>query len=253
MTGSSGSFDGSTNATTGIAVSVILPAHNEAALLESVVTDMVIGLRRWGRPFEICIMENGSSDATAIIGEGLSTASPEVELRTQPVADYGMAVRRGLLDARGDIAVLFDVDYYDLPFLEAAVSRLEDCAEGTCPVIVLGSKRAPGAHDERPLRRRAVTAGFNLILHRGFGLEVTDTHGMKALDLRRVRPIIAQCELNADLFDTELVIRAGRAGLPVAELPVTVREQRPPRSSLFKRAIRTVGGLRRLRTALRDP
>lgn len=233
-----------------ITVSVILPAHNEAALLESVVTDIVAGLRSWGRSFEIRIMENGSSDETASIAESLSRTNREVRPRTMPDANYGRAVRQGLLDARGAIVVLFDVDYYDLPFLTAAVSLLETTQDGERPAIVLGSKRAPGAHDERPWQRRVITSAFNVILHRGFGLEVTDTHGIKALDLQRLLPIIAKCELDADLFDTELIIRAGRARLPVTELAVTVREQRPPRSSILRRGMRTVGGLRRLRIAL---
>lgn len=238
-----------TDDVTQIVVSVILPAHNEAALLDSVVTDIVTGLRKWDRPFEICIMENGSSDDTVAIAESLSRTNVEVRPHSMPDANYGKAVRQGLLGSRGTIVVLFDVDYYDLPFLTAAVSLLET-GDGDRPAIVLGSKRAPGAHDERPWQRRAITAAFNVILHRGFGLEVSDTHGIKALDRERLLPIVAKCELDADLFDTELIIRAGRARLPVAELPVTVREQRPPRSSVIRRGMRTVGGLRRLRTAL---
>jgi glycosyltransferase involved in cell wall biosynthesis len=233
-----------------IGVSVVLPAHNEAELLEVVVTDIVSGLRAWGRPFELRVMENGSSDATAQIAETLGRTNPEVQLHSLGTANYGKAVRRGLLEATGDITVLFDVDYYDLSFLEAAVALLEAAGDER-PAIVLGSKRAPGAHDERPWQRRAITTAFNVILHRGFGLDVTDTHGIKAMSRERLVPIIRQCELDADLFDTELVIRAGRAGLPIVELPVTVREQRPPRSSVLRRGIRTVGVLRNLRNALR--
>ncbi|MDQ6696788.1 MAG: glycosyltransferase [Actinomycetota bacterium] len=234
------------------AVAVILPAHNEAALLEPVVEDIVRGLREWGNPFEVWVMENGSADATADIAESLSRTLPEVRAHSSPAANYGLAVRQGILESDADVAVLFDVDYYDLPFLMAAVALME-APEGDHAAIVLGSKRAPGASDERPWQRRTITAAFNLVLHRGFGLAVTDTHGMKALDRRQLLPIIRQCELNADLFDTELVIRAGRAGLPITEMPVTVREQRPPRSSILVRGMKTVGGLRRLRRALRRP
>jgi glycosyltransferase involved in cell wall biosynthesis len=113
-----------------VAVSVILPAHNEAELLEAVVSDIVEGLREWGRPFEIRVMENGSSDATARIADDLSrTSCPEVRPHTSPDANYGKAVRQGLVEARGDIAVLFDVDYYDLPFLIEAVALLETAGD----------------------------------------------------------------------------------------------------------------------------
>ena len=198
-------------------------------------------------------MENGSSDATADIAEKLSRISPEVRPHTLPDAELrqGGPPRHPRSQRRHRGAVRRRL-------LRPAVP---EGRRGCCwsrprthqPAIVLGSKRAPGAHDERPFQRRAITAAFNFILHRGFGLDVTDTHGIKALDRQRLLPIIQRCELDADLFDTELVIRAGRAGLLIAELPVTVREQRPPRSSIVRRGLRTVAGLRRLRAALRRP
>jgi hypothetical protein len=47
---------------------------------------------------------------------------------------------------------------------------------------------------------------------------------------------IKACRFTRDIFDTELVIRGERAGFRLLELPVTVAEQRPPRSSIFARA-----------------
>ena len=60
-----------------------------------------------------------------------------------------------------------------------------------------------------------------------------------------------QC--GADLFDTELIIRAERAGFAVAEVPVVVRELRPSRTSILRRVPRTIGGLVRLRRVLGPP
>jgi hypothetical protein len=53
-----------------------------------------------------------------------------------------------------------------------------------------------------------------------------------------------------DLFDTELVLRAEREGFQIAELPVTVEEQRDARSSFLKRVPRTLLGLLRIRIAM---
>ena len=47
---------------------------------------------------------------------------------------------------------------------------------------------------------------------------------------------VRACRFTRDIFDTELVIRGERAGFRLLELPVTVAEQRPPRSSIFGRA-----------------
>jgi hypothetical protein len=53
-----------------------------------------------------------------------------------------------------------------------------------------------------------------------------------------------------DLFDTELVIRAERAGHRIVEIPVTVEELRTARTSFVRRIPRTFSGLLRVRRAL---
>ena len=73
---------------------------------------------------------------------------------------------------------------------------------------------------------------------------------MKALDRERIAPLARRCRNGRDLFDTELVLRADGAGLPVVELPVTVVERRPSRTSIAGRAVRTIVGLVRLRLQL---
>ncbi len=167
---------------------------------------------------------------------------------TLPDADYGAALRAGLLGARGDVIVNFDVDYYDLDFLAQAVACVR---EPDGPAIVVASKRVPGARDERPLPRRLVTRGFGMLLHTGFGLGVSDTHGMKAMRRVDVEPLARECRFGVDLFDTELILRAERAGLAVGELPAHVEERRPARTSIWRRVPRTVWGLVRLRVAIR--
>jgi hypothetical protein len=73
---------------------------------------------------------------------------------------------------------------------------------------------------------------------------------MKVLKRAPLEPVVRATRYGADLFDTELILRAERAGLTVAELPVTVQETRPPRSSIVRRIPRSLAGLLRLRIAL---
>jgi glycosyltransferase involved in cell wall biosynthesis len=224
-----------------------MPAHNEASLLDASLTAIVDGLRSRGLEFEVIVVENGSTDATTALALEAAARAPEIVVTSLPLADYGEALRAGILRARGDLVVMFDVDYYDLEFYDRAVARID--APGS-PAIVVGSKRAPGTRDERPWPRRMVTAGFTTILRIGFGLSVSDTHGMKLMRRDAIEPFARACRSGADLFDTELVLRVDRAGLGVAELPVTVRELRPSRTPILRRALRTVVGLVRLRIIL---
>jgi len=224
-----------------------MPAFNESELLEGSVADVVDGGRAVGASFEVIVVENGSRDGTAAIADHLAATIPEVVVLHLADADYGAALRAGLLAARGDIVVNFDVDYYDLGFVVDAGARL---AAGDRPAIVVGSKRAVGARDERTALRRLVTGVFTGILRYGFGLRVSDTHGMKAMRREAVEPLARSCHFGTDLFDTELILRAERAGLLTVELPVVVVERRPSRSPISRRVPRTVWGLLRLRVLL---
>lgn len=225
-----------------------MPAHNETEMLESSVREVTTGVRSAGRPFELLVVENGSTDTTLTIARQLAHELTEVTVESLPRADYGAALRTGVLAARGTVVVTFDVDYYDLGFLAEALAQVERDV-GPADVVV-ASKRAAGARDRRPWLRRVVTAAFSGLLRIGFGLRVSDTHGMKVLRRVAVDPLARRCRFGADLFDTELVLRAERAGLVAVELPVAVEELRPPRTPIWRRVPRTLVGLIRLRIAL---
>jgi glycosyltransferase involved in cell wall biosynthesis len=229
-------------------LSVVMPAHNEAAYLESAVREVDEGLRARGHDLEVLVVENGSTDDTLAVARRLADALADVRVLSRPVADYGAALREGMLAARGELLVTFDVDYYDLTFVDSALELLTGTAP--TPAIVVGSKRAPGARDERPWLRRLVTTVFSTLLRLVFSLSVSDTHGMKAMRRAPVAPILEQCRFRTDLFDTELVIRTERAGLEVAELPVTAQERRPSRTPIWRRVPRTLVGMIVLRGAL---
>ncbi len=228
-------------------ISVVVPAFNEAQILAASVGSIVDGLRDRELEFEVIVVENGSTDATLHLANELAAKTPEVRVEHRPVADYGRALRTGLLEAHGDAVVNFDADFFDLEFLDRALGRVL-ALDG--PAIVVGSKRAEGADDARNRFRKLATAVFAMILRVGFGLGVSDTHGMKALNRSAVKPLARECRSGQDLFDTELILRVERAGMHVEEIPVSVRELRPARSSFVKRVPRTLVGLCKLRWAL---
>ena len=229
-------------------LSVVMPAHNEASYLEAAVRDVHGGLRARGHDVEVVVVENGSTDETLAMARRLADTTTGVRVSSRSVADYGAALRDGMLAARGELIVTFDVDYYDLAFVDDALRLVTGAAPA--PAIVVGSKRAPGARDQRPWPRRLVTTVFSTLLHLVFSLSVSDTHGMKAMRHANVAPIAERCRFRTDLFDTELVIRSERAGLMVTELPVTAEERRPSRTPIWRRVPRTVLGMVVLRVAL---
>ena len=228
-------------------LTVVMPAYNEAEILETSVKSVVEGLRARGNCFEVVVVENGSTDGTADIADSLATSFPEVRAEHRVDADYGRALRAGLLSAHGDAVVNFDTDFFDLDFLDAAVTRVR---EPDGPAIIVGSKRGEGATDSRAPVRKLATWAFSTLLRVAFGLHVSDTHGIKAMRRAAVEPFARACKSGQDLFDTELILRVERAGLRTAEIPVGVEELRPARTSIARRVPRTLLGLVKLRIAL---
>jgi glycosyltransferase involved in cell wall biosynthesis len=230
-------------------ISIVIPAHNEADLLAETVAAVHTALTARGEPFEIIVVENGSTDETWAVAQAIAKSTPSVKIERLGTPDYGRALRAGFFAAVGDVVVNFDADFYDFEFLDKAVARVR---EPNGPVVVVGTKRGEGATDTRALPRRIVTGVFSTILKTGFGLKVSDTHGIKAMRRAPLLPVAERCQLGTDLFDTELILRAERAGLPTGEIPVVVNELRPSRSSIARRIPRTIAGLVKLRRALRS-
>lgn len=228
-------------------LSVVVPAHNEEAYLEAAVARIARGLRGSEWPFEVLVCENGSSDRTPAVAEALAGKTSEVTAHRSPTADYGRALRTGFEAARGAFVANFDVDLVDLAFLDAAMQLM---AEEPDVAVVVGTKRGAGAEDRRAVGRRLVTGAFSAVMRYGFGLRASDTHGIKVLRREPLAPLVDACVSSAEIFDTELVLRAERAGLRVAEIPVRVVEQRPARTGIGTRIPRTLVGLARLRLAL---
>ena len=223
--------------------SIVIPVFNEAGFLPTAIPVLTSQLEDLDVPWTVMIVENGSTDDTASVARQLAGELP-VEVVSLPQPDYGAAMRRGFELAKGDWVVNFDIDYFSAEFLRQ-VMALKDID------LVIGSKRDPGSEDRRPLIRRLATMIFNLLLTTVLGSGVSDTHGMKAFRSTLVDDILPAVGSTEDLFDTELVVRAERAGYRIAEVPVVVEEIRSAKSSLLKRVPRTVAGLWRIRKALR--
>lgn len=225
-------------------LSVVIPVHNEEAILVETVAKILDGLRDMPLDrFEIILCENGSSDATSVIAEALVEQHEEVKVLSLETADYGAAMRMGFLAAGGEIIVNFDADYYDLGFLSVAL--------GTDADIVVAAKGILGSHDTRVMLRRVASRTFGWFVRRMVKVKVAETHGMKLVHKRSVIHLIHQVRSTKDLFDTELLVRAERDDLTIKELPITTEELRHSRSGILRRIPRTVWGLVKIRSLLR--
>ncbi len=225
-------------------MSVVVPVHNEAGYLAEALPRLFAELASVPAAVDVILVENGSTDGTAAAAEGFRAEYPALRVMELPEPDYGAAMRAGFLAATGEWRVNFDIDYFSGPFLADVLAKAENAD------VVLASKRAPGADDQRSRLRRLATRVFNLILRIVFGSKVTDTHGMKAVRAEVVERLVPLVASTKDMFDTELVLRAERAGYRIVEIPAAVVELRDTDQGLLRRVPRTLAGIARLRWRL---
>ncbi len=228
-------------------ISIVIPVYDEEAILRAAVIDLIDRLEPAPWSYELILAENGSSDGTAEIASELSKRFPQLECRHTAEPNYGKALRDGILHARGRIVICDEIDLCDTDFYARALRLLED----TSIDFVVGSKVMAGSKDERPLYRRLGTRVISGLLRIMLGFRGTDTHGLKAFRRERVEPIALACLVDRDLFASELVIRAQRAGLAVREIPVRVLEKRPPSLGLVRRVPNVLRNLAKLFIAIR--
>ena len=235
-------------------VSIVIPVYNEEGILREAVTELLDGLdtvrtalHAPDLQFEIIIAENGSSDRTVELAEHLANERSEVRMFSLGEPNYGKALRRGILEARGTWVICEEIDLCDLDFHRRALEHLRhhDCD------MVIGSKAMKGASDQRPLLRRAATRVINGMLRVALDFRGTDTHGLKAFDRRALSPVVEACVIDRDLFASELVIRASRAGLRVLEIPIRLHEKRPPAINLARRVPHVLRGMAKLTYVIR--
>ncbi len=222
-------------------VSIVIPVHNEQALLLSAIERLRAGLRELGLDYELVLAENGSTDETLRLAEELARGEPRIRTLHLDAPNYGGALRSGIMLARGEVVICDEIDLCDVDFYRRALALVQGGAD-----FVVGSKRHPDSIDRRPLWRRAGTLVMSTLLRTLLGFRGTDTHGLKAFARQRVLPVVASCVVEHDLFASELVIRAARAGLDVREIPLDLREVRPPSIHLLRRVPRVLKNLARL-------
>jgi glycosyltransferase involved in cell wall biosynthesis len=229
-------------------ISIVIPVYNEEAILEAAVKDLVDRLREVGFSYELILAENGSRDRTVALAEELSARFPQVRSFSLGEPNYGKALRRGILEARGETVICDEIDLCDTDFYTRALEILN----GGRADFVVGSKLLDASSDERPAMRHLATIVINGILRVTLGFKGTDTHGLKAFKRALVAPVAERCIVDKDLFASELVIRAERTQtVRVTEIPVRVLEKRQPSIHLFRRVPNVLKGVARLVVAIR--
>jgi len=230
------------------AVSIVIPIYNEEGILRGSVLELREKLRPFGFSYELLLCENGSRDRTVEIGKELESEYPGVvRLLSVGEPNYGLAMKTGILAARGKIVICDEIDLCDTQFYARALALLER----TDTDFVVGSKAMVGSNDQRPMFRRLGTQVYNGLLRAVCHYRGTDTHGLKAFKREVMVETAKRCMLDRDVFASEFVIRAHREKKQVVEIPFAVHEKRPPSINLLKRVPHVLKSVARLAVSVR--
>jgi glycosyltransferase involved in cell wall biosynthesis len=202
------------------ALTVIFPCYNEAGRLPATLEAYLAHLSSAPGEVEVLVVDDGSTDATAVVAEAAAGGDPRVRvIRTGPNRGKGFAVRAGMLAADGDRVVFTDADGSYGP---GEVDRVARALAGA-PVAI--GMREAGA-GTGGLTRRVASRVFNRAMRVLLGLPFRDTQcGLKGFRRDAARAVFGRARLDGFAFDAEALVLARRLRLAVAEVPVRAQER----------------------------
>jgi glycosyltransferase involved in cell wall biosynthesis len=225
-------------------LSIIIPAHNEENRLPSTLEQVFAFLSTQPYAAEVLIVENGSNDHTLEIAQSFARQKGNLHVLQETQPGKGNAVRRGMLDARGEYRFICDADL-SMPIEELAKfipSALTDFD------IAIGSREAPGAvrYNEPPYRHLG-GRGINFIIQMFILPGLNDTQcGFKCFRAETAKALFSLQRIMGWSFDIEILYLARRKHLRVKEIPIHWYYRSDSKVSAIRDAIRMIGDIFRI-------
>lgn len=194
-------------------ISVVIPCLNEEATVGNCVREAVVQLKITDLPFEVIVVDNGSSDRSANVAAHEGALIVQCHSR-----GYGKAIDAGIRHARYQAVVIADADgSYRFDMIERLVAPiLEERAD-----FVLGS-RLNGEMEEgsMPMLHRYVgTPVLSCLIRILFGIPVTDSNsGMRSFARGRYEEMGLSC--TGMEICSEMLIAVAKKGLRYEEVPI---------------------------------
>ena len=211
-------------------LSVVIPAHNEALVIEPTLRGLITALDGEVDDYELVVVDDNSTDGTADVARAVSERVRVVT--NEPPHGFGFAVRKGLEHFDGDAVVLVMADGSDDPrdvvlyyrVLEAGY----DCA--------FGSRFMPGAvvrdYPEFKLRiNRIVNQGIRLLFRHGYNDTTNAFKAYRREVIATIQPLLS----NHFNLTVEMPLKAIVRGHSFAVIPISWRNRTSGQSKLAMR------------------
>ncbi|MBI2662483.1 glycosyltransferase family 2 protein [Candidatus Woesearchaeota archaeon] len=203
---------------------ISIPAYNEEATIGQVIQDIKNTLKLTDYNYKILVLNDGSTDNTAEISKknGAIVISNK---RNLGLAETFKREMQEFLTLKADIIVHTDADgQYPSHYIPELIKKIEEGND-----LVLGSRFGKGKYEGSILKKLG-NITFAKVFSNLLKTNITDT----TTGFRAFTKEVAQLPLiNNFTYTQEQLIRAGKAKMHIAEIPITTQETPRP-SRLFK-------------------
>jgi glycosyltransferase involved in cell wall biosynthesis len=222
-------------------VSIVLPVHNQADHVGEIIAEYETALVKLPQSHELILVVNNCRDNSWDVCQGLAARYPNVRAVQTQKGGWGLAVKLGLREARGDL----------LCYTNSARTTGQDLTllllyAVMWPKIVVKANRKI----RESWRRRLGSLLYNLECRALFDLSVWDINGTPKVFPRSFTGLL-ELTRDDDLIDAEFLVRCRRAEYPVLEVPIFSSRRHGGKSTTgLKSAAKMYVGAWQLRRAL---
>lgn len=199
-------------------VSVIVPTYNEEGNVGRLIDAISSSLSAAAiNDFEIVVVDDSSKDKTPAIMDVHAASGHVAAVHRKGIRGIFSAIIDGVKVARSDVVVIMDADFSHPPSkIPELLKKMDDGGFD----LVSASRFTSGGGIEAPFGRKLSTIIFNSVIRLVMGGVVTDwTGGFHAVRRDKLLTLSFKYPAKWGEFDLELLYRARKSGLKVAEIP----------------------------------
>ncbi|HKC20807.1 MAG TPA: dolichyl-phosphate beta-glucosyltransferase [Candidatus Dormibacteraeota bacterium] len=228
-------------------LSVVVPCFNEEQRLPRTVEQIESYLDAKKAPYELILVDDGSTDGTRQVMDAATERHDCVRIEALPNnRGKGRALAVGVAAAKGDEILVTDADL-STPIEE--LDKLESALEKGAG-IAIASRALRGSRVEvsQPIYRVLMGKGFNLIVQAVLLPGIWDTQcGFKLFRADIAHRVFAHLITDGFGYDPEVLYRARKQGVKIAEVPVVWRNSAPTKVSAVRSSLDMLRHVVRLR------